>query len=92
MSTTRHSDDEFDVDAFVAWLTFSDDIEREIKRSYPQYTHLAVLIGIRLSSECKVEGSESATLARQAALRETMLYAPTDFVDHIERALHKYDH
>lgn len=81
-----------DVDGFISWLTFSDEIEREVKARFPQYAGSAVLIGIRLSKDCWIEGSESATHAKQAALREIMLYDAKEFEHRVEEALHRYDH
>lgn len=80
-----------DIDGFISWLTFSDEIEDEIKARFPAYAGSAVLIGIRLSKDCWVEGSESATHAKQAALRETMRYDPKEFKHRVEEALHRYD-
>lgn len=89
MNAQRH--ETFDVDGFISWLTFSDEIEREVKHRFPQYAGSAVLIGIRLSKDCWVEGAESATHAKQQTLRETMLYDPKEFKYRVEEALHRYE-
>lgn len=80
-----------DVDGFISWLHFSDEVEREVNLQFPQYAGSAVLIGIRLAKDCWAEGSESTTTARQHALRETMMYAPSEFKQLVEEALHRYD-